>query len=199
MALGTSVNNEQELLRLISKGDEKAFAAIYEIYRQPLYTFLLRIVKSDVIAEDILADVFMKIWIGRELAVEIKNIEAFLKKVAYNKAMDFFNVAARRRRLQDVYKKNFPPEGQMVPDEQLIDGETRKILLDAVNKLPPQRKLIYTLSREHGLSHEEIANVLHLSRNTVKNSITTAARSISEYLRKNYGPKTALIIFFHLV
>ncbi len=191
--------NEQELLQQIAEGDVQAFAVIFEKYRQPLYTYLLRITKSEVIAEDIVADVFMKLWIGRELAPEIKNTEAFLRKVAYNKAMDFFNIVSRHTKLQEEYKRWTAAQTGRVPDEILIDEEARKILLEAVNQLPPQRKLIYTLSRHEGLTHDEISKLLNLSQHTIKNSITSANRSIIKFLRKTYDAKTALMIFFFIV
>ena len=84
-------------------------------------------------------------------------------------------------------------------EDWLIDEECRRILQHAINQLPPQRKLIYTLSREQGLTHEEIANALHLSRNTVKSTIMAATRSISEYLQKNYPGNAALSCLLLLV
>lgn len=184
--------DERNLLQLVAAGDEHAFARIFETYRQGLYTYLLRVTKSTVVAEDILVDVFMKLWIGREMLPRIENLEGFLHKVAYNKAMDFFNTTARHARLQQVYAQRISGQAERTQEDWLIDEECRRILADAVNQLPPQRKLIYTLSREQGLTHEEIAQALNLSRNTVKNSIMAATRSISEYLQKYYPGKAAL-------
>jgi RNA polymerase sigma-70 factor (ECF subfamily) len=65
--------------------------------------------------------------------------------------------------------------------------------------LPPQRKLIYTLSREKGLTHNQIADALNLSRNTVKNSIMAATKSINEFLQDNSGGKQVLSLFFLLI
>lgn len=192
------IYNERELLQRVAVGDQDAFARIFETYRQGLYTYLLRITKSEVVAEDILVDVFMKLWVGREMLVRIENLDGFLHKVAYNKAMDFFKTTARHARLQQVYAQRISGQAEPTQEDWLIDEECRRIFQEAVNQLPPQRKLIYTLSREQGLTHEEIAQALHLSRNTVKSTIMAANRSISEYLQKFYPGNAALSCLFLL-
>ena len=184
--------DERDLMQQVAAGNQDAFARIFETYRQPLYSYLLAITKSAVVAEDIMVDVFMKLWIGREMMVRIENLEGFLHKVAYNKAMDFFKTTARHARLQQVYAQRLNDQSERSLDDWLIDEECLRILQDAVNQLPPQRKLIYTLSREQGLTHEEIARALNLSRNTVKSTIMAATRSISEYLQKKYPGNAAL-------
>jgi RNA polymerase sigma-70 factor (ECF subfamily) len=189
--------NERELLQQVADGSQDAFARIYEMHRQRLYNYLLGITKAAEVAEDILVDVFMKLWIGREMLVRIENLEGFLHKVAYNKAMDFFKTTARHARLQQVYAQRIDQPQQNLED-WLIDEEARRILREAINQLPPQRKLIYTMSREQGLSYDEIAKALHLSRNTVKGTIMAATRSISEYLQKKYPGNAALSALFFL-
>jgi RNA polymerase sigma factor (sigma-70 family) len=140
----------------------------------------------------------MKFWVGRQLLTNIRDMEGFLHKVAYNKAMDFFTTTARHARLQQIYAQRLALQQERGADDLLIDEECRQILLEAINRLPPRRKLIYTLSREHGLTHEQIAHALNLSRNTVKNAIVSATRSISEYLQKYHPGKTALSCLFFL-
>ena len=191
--------NERELLQQVAVGNQDAFARIFETHRQRLYTYLLRITKSEAVAEDILVDVFMKLWIGREMLIRIENLEGFLHKVAYNKAMDFFKTTARHARLQQVYAQRIiNSQQERTQEDWLIDEECRRIFQEAVNQLPPQRKLIYTLSREQGLTHEEIAHALNLSRNTVKSTIMAANRSISEFLQKFYPGNAALTCLFLL-
>ena len=191
------IYNERELLQQVADGDQDAFARIYEMHRQRLFTFLTGITKSPEVAEDILVDVFMKLWVGREMLPRIENLERFLNKVAYNKAMDFFKTTARHARLQQVYAQRIDKPEQN-PEDWFIDEEARRILREAINQLPPQRKLIYTLSREQGLTYDEIAKALNLSRNTVKGTLMAATRSISEYLQKKYPGNAAFSTFFFL-
>jgi RNA polymerase sigma-70 factor, Bacteroides expansion family 1 len=185
------------MLQKAASGDQHAFACIFEAHRQRLFNYLTGITKSPEVAEDILVDVFMKLWLGREMLVQIEHLEAFLHKVAYNKAMDFFKTTARHARLQEVYAQRMELFEQN-PEDWLIDEEARRILREAINQLPPQRKLIYTLSREQGLTYDEIAKALGLSRNTVKATLTAATRSIGEYLQKKYPGNAAFSALFFL-
>ena len=169
-----------------------AFNVLFERYRDKLYYYILRHTKSAEITEEIVIDIFMKLWVGRELAVNIKSPAAFFHKVAYYKAMDFLRTTARHARLRQVYIERAGEADVRKPDEVLIDNEGRALLLEAVNQLPPKRKLIYQLSREEGLNHDAIAKLLNLSRSTVNNSITAATISIAEYLKKNVAGKAAL-------
>lgn len=189
-------NTDQQLLALIKTGDEAAFTILFERYRTKLYYYLLRHTKSAEISEEIVVDIFMKLWKGRELADQIQEAAAFFHKVGYYKALDFLRTTARKKQLKQVYIDRAMSEEEKMPDELMIDEETKLLLLNAVNQLPPQRKLIYQLSRDEGLSHDQIAHVLNLSKSTVNNTIVSATRSISEYLEMHVVGRAALSVLF---
>lgn len=186
---------DEELLALVAGGDEGAFNSLFERYRQPLYYFLLRHTKSPGIAEELVTDIFMKLWTGRELTARIEHLSAFLYKIAYHKAMSFLRTTARHAKLNKLYVQRAGNAEAPVPDDIAIHNELKQLILQAVNQLPPQRKLIYQLSREEGLSHDQIAEALHISRNTVSNSITSATRSIARHLEAHSTGKAALSVF----
>lgn len=188
-----------ELLLPIKTGDEEAFKILFERYRTRLFYYLLRHTKSSEIAEEIVTDIFMKLWEGRELAEQIKEPAAFFHKVGYYKAMDFLRATSRSKQLQEVYQRRISNEEQIRPDELLIDRETKELLLEAVNQLPPQRRLIYRLSREQGMSHERIASALNISKSTVNNTIVSATRSIAEYLQKFATGRAAFSVLYFLL
>ena len=187
------------LLNRLAAGDEGAFNTLFERYRSRLYSYLLKITKSPEISEEIIIDIFVKLWVGRKVMDRVHNLEGFLHKVVYHKAIDFLRATARHARLQSAYINRIKPEPEKLPDELLIDAEFRQILRKAIYQLPPKRRLIYTLSREQGLTHDEIARTLNLSRNTVKNSIMAATKSISEYLQDNSSNKAVFPLLFFLV
>lgn len=191
-------HTDEQLLQLLKYSDEAAFTELFERYRNKLYYYLLKHAKSPEIAEEIVTDIFMKLWEGRELAGQIREAGAFFHKVGYYKAMDFLRIAARHGRLRQAYIARVPEEPVKPADELLIDAETKALLYKAVNRLPPQRKLIYRLSREDGLTHEQIAEALHLSRSTVNNAMTAATRSIAQFLQQQVPGKAALSLFFFL-
>ena len=183
--------DESTLLYEISQGNELAFKTLFNRHRNKLYNYLFGITKSTEIAEEIVIDVFLKLWQGRDLLVEIKNVEAFLHKVACNKALDFLRLAARHKRLQEFVKQEIMTRAAR-PDEALQENECRDLLNKAMEQLSPQRRLIFSLSRDHGLSHEEIASQLHLSRHTVRNTIAEGLRLIRRFFKEHH----TLILFF---
>ena len=187
---------DQQLLTLIKTGDEAAFTILFERYRNKLYYYLLRHTKSKEVAEEMVIDIFMKLWKGRDLADQIQEASAFFHKVGYYKALDFLRTTARKAQLKQVYIERAKVEKEKMPDELLMDGETKLLLLKAVNQLPPQRKRIYQLSREEGLSHEQIAQILSLSKSTVNNTLVSASRSVYEYLKIHVAGKAALSALF---
>lgn len=184
--------SDEELFSFIKHGDEAAFNELFSRYRSKLYYYLVRHTKNREIAEEIVVDIFMKLWIGRALVAQVQAPAAFFHKLAYYKAMDFLRTTARHARLQEIYASRKPIAEAKKPDDLLIDSESKALLLQAINQLPPKRKLVYQLSRQEGLTHEEIATLLHLSKSTVNNTITAATVSIAEFLRKNLSGKAAL-------
>ena len=128
------------------------------------------------------------------MADQIEEAAAFFHKVGYYKALDFLRTTARRKQLQQVYIDRAMHEQEKMPDELMIDEEVKVLLLNAINQLPPQRKMIYQLSRDQGLSHEQIAQTLGLSKSTVNNTIVSATNSISAYLKMHLVGKAALSV-----
>lgn len=190
--------SDEQLVSLLKKDDEAAFNLLFQRYRSKLYYYILRHTKSSEIAEEIVIDIFMKLWKGRELAGHINEPSAFFHKVAYYKAMDFLRTAARHSRLQKIYINRMEYVEEKSPADLLIDVEEKKLLLKAINQLPLKRKLIYQMSRHEGLSHEEIADLLNLSMSTVNNTIVSATHSITKYLKKSASGKAALSVFIIL-
>lgn len=193
------IYDEKALLDRLAAGDEVAFNELFERHREKLFRYLLKITKSPEISEEIVIDVFVKLWTGRELMQHVLQLDSFLHKVAYHRAIDFLRAASRHTRLQKAYVERMEREPEKRADELLIDAESRKLLQKAIHRLPPRRKFIYTLSREHGLTHDQIAAALNLSRNTVKNSIMAATRSISEFLQHNGSARGVLLLLFFLI
>ncbi|PZR27775.1 MAG: RNA polymerase sigma-70 factor [Citrobacter freundii] len=177
--------NDELLLKKIAEGDEPSFRILFDRYHKTVFTHLFGITKSKEVSEELVIDIFVKLWAGRELLLEIRDIEAFLKKVGYNKSMDFFRIAARNAKLQKAIEREMDHGSGIPADVRLHDLELKEILRKAARQLSPQRRLVFTLSREEGLTHDQIAQKLNLSRNTVKNHMIEAIKSIKNYLKAN--------------
>jgi RNA polymerase sigma-70 factor (family 1) len=178
--------DDQILLSLISQGDENAFKSLFERYRNQIFTHLYKITKSSESAEEMVLDVFLKLWLGREAIIEIKDIEAFLFRVARNKGIDFIRAARRdplrRTELWDLMQEAASNESA---DKNLLLKNTRNAIDMAVQQLSPQRQIVYLLSRKQGLSNGEISKKLGLSRLTVRNHLAASLSFIRKYIKSD--------------
>lgn len=181
--------DEQLLLKQISEGDEKAFNTIFSQYRDRLFAYLFAITKSKETAEEIVLDVFMKLWLGREIVTEIQNLQSFLYRIAHNKAIDFLRSAQRNPVQQnEIWDAIQSTAGETSSDHLLNRHNVEAALNKAVEQLSPMRQKVFQLSREEGMSYDEIAGQLHLSRNTVRNHVAASLEFIRSYLQdKGYN------------
>ncbi len=166
---------------------EKKFIAIFNASEYKLYTLVLHLTKSDQYAKDILQEVFLSLWDQRYNLSAINNPEAWLYRVTENKVIDFLRKAAVNERLKKVLLQNLQ---EIITNEAVVMIETKEcelIIRKAIDSLPPKRRLIYTLHREKGLSYQEIADELRVSRHTVKNQLFTALRSVRNFLARHTG------------
>lgn len=186
------------LLQQIAQGDQAAFTQLFERHRAKLYDYLFDITKSREIAEELLMDVFLKIWYGRELAPQIQNVDAFLGRIAHNKAINFLTTTARRKHLQQLVAYGIATSVENAAEQLLAEKEYQQFLAEALQQLSPQRRLVFTLSRQNGLTHDEIAAELQLSRQTVKNHMTEALKSIREFLVTQKGENGLMLAILFL-
>lgn len=188
--------NERELLNRISQGDEAAFTEIFHHFSQRIWLFVLKKTKSETIAEEIVQEVFLKLWVKKETATDIDNFSSFLYSMAINKMYDYFKkVAGDSKKLESLWQQ-VQQSAVSNPVEETIDfRESMEIVNQAIEQLPPQRKKIYLLNRMEGLSYEEIAQQLNISKSTVSNQLVEATKFIREYVK---GAGGATILFLIL-
>jgi RNA polymerase sigma-70 factor (family 1) len=186
--------NERELLALMSKDDQAAFTKIFDHYEPRLYPFVLKMTRSEVVAEEIVQELFIKLWTSRALAPQIENPRSYIFRMAVNRTLRYMQTRSRQASLVEkaggrmTVEKNFT--------EEIIDlKETEALINKAVELLPEQKRKVYTLSRQQGLNNEQIAEQLNISKSTVKNHLTEALHFIKQQLQNSPGATIALIIF----
>ena len=184
------------LLMQIKEGDEKAFQLLFERYRNRLFTYLFRITKSKEAAEEMVLDVFLKIWLGRSIITEIQYFEGFLFRIAHNKAIDFLRIVAPAKQ-ETLWASMQETPASETADQGLDLKRAQQTIHEAVERLPGQQQKVFVLSREQGLTYDQIAEKLHLSRHTVRNHMSAALEFIRLFLQeKGYGI-TLLSIFLN--
>jgi len=190
-------NTNRELLLRITEGDEKAFNELFRLYRDRLYSYLLKITKSKSIAEEATLDIFMKIWNGRAMLPEIRDFDAFLFRILQNSAIDYLR-KAKRNRLQQIEiwadMENLVTAPQA--DEKILHTEIETTIRKVIDRLSPQRRQAFYLSREEDLSYDQIAHQMNLSRNTVRNHVSAALDFIRGNLDNGINVGSLLVFCF---
>lgn len=184
---------ERALLREAAGGDEQSFAELFYAYKDKLYAFVLRISGSPETTEDVLQDVFMKIWVDRQRLTEVVHFNAFIYRVCHNHTLNLLRRMSRET-LVRIESGRHQEAGDPV-DEAFMYNHIRKSLAEIVDKLPPQQKTVYQLSREESVRQDEIARQMGISISTVKNHLAQALKTIREKLAQYHiNPVVWLLI-----
>jgi RNA polymerase sigma-70 factor (family 1) len=183
--------HEKELLSSLQLGNEDAFEQLYRIYSLQIFRKILSLVKEEEIAEELLQDVFLRIWEKRESIDPEKSFRSYLYCIAQNLVTDLFRRAAYDRKLLDHLVVATTELYNPIEDRlDLIDGET--VLQQALNSLSPQRRKIYMLCKIDGKSYKEISSLLGISTSTINDHVVKGTKSLKMYLASN---EIAVIIF----
>ncbi|MEN7547627.1 RNA polymerase sigma-70 factor [Rapidithrix thailandica] len=190
--------NEKQLVISLNQGDESAFQSLFDLYSSRLYLYCFRFLKSKDLSDEIVQGVFIKIWEQRANVNPEFNFSAFIFKVAKNLLVDFLRKMSR----EEEAKMELQLKTQLyqsLPEDEMIYSELKKLIEDAVHKLPEKRQRIFRMSRFEGLSHEEIARQLGLSKNTVKVSIFKSLCFLREYLASHDKIKVSYLLLLFLM
>jgi len=169
------------LFAKISEGDEESFRLFFDLYKKRLFRFIKNITKSGDIAEELVHDVFLKIWQEQKKLQEVDHPETFVWVIAKNKALSHLRKVARDTRLIDEVAINMSAVHNDT-NELIEANESHRLIEASIQTLSPQQQQVYWLSRRDGLSHEQIAAKLNISKNTVNNHLTAALKQIRAYL-----------------
>ena len=172
--------SEQELLLLIAKDDEVAFTILFNNYRNKIYSIAFELTESTVIAEEIVQDTFLKVWLRRETFGEVTHFKVYLFTITRNDVFSALKGIARRQNLEQIAAQDIPIFYSDT-ENQLVQKQYEEILKRAVDCLPAKQKQVYKLVKEKGYKRNEVADELGLSAETVKTHLAQAMRSIRAY------------------
>lgn len=192
MAIGR-IEDEHKLIERIVEGDEQAFSVLFFNYLPVLQIFATKFTKSDDAAEEIIQDAFLRVWLNRDKLTEVENVKAYLYKYVSNECLSYLRKKLKEDRLIETFTHK-QSKIHYSTSEEINLNEITKIIAVAVDKLPEQRKNIYQLSRRDGKTIPEIAEILNISPNTVKNALVTSLKSIRLHLNQH-----GIVFIFPLV
>lgn len=182
MSDGPSID-AADLYYRVANGDEAAFRRLLEVHTPQLLAMATRITGSVAVADDLVQDTFLKVWITRDQLADVMHPAAWIKKICFFLSVNY----VRRQTVRDKVMAVVAPEHEGVEDP--IDFQQLLQLVNkAVAQLPEKQQQIYRLSREQGLSISEIATHMNLAVSTVKNLLVMALKSIRQFLQKSGYP-----------
>ena len=188
------MNEERGLLDRCAGGDRAAFAALYTFYLPALVKYIYLFTKSSELSEEIVQDVFVKIWEKKENLVTVQSFQAYSFKSAKNALLDHFR---KEQTESNYFSRNIPfsEESEEQTDGNLIYGQYYQLAQEAINRLPEKRRQIFELKTIDDLSLDEIADQLAISKSVVKKQLYAATDFVKEYLRKHGEMITSMAIF----
>jgi RNA polymerase sigma-70 factor (family 1) len=189
------LNDEKSLFIQISKGSEDAFRMLFEQYRERLFTFAWQLSHSAVDAEEVVQDVFLKLWTGREKLADVEYPRKYIYIMTRNRVLDLLKKIARDEKLvKEVWSQMSQPDNSA---SKLLEAvESQRLIQQALSQLPEKKQTIFQMSRDQGLSHQEIADRLGLSVQTVKNNITEVLKFV-HYFLSQHSELLAIIFCLH--
>lgn len=175
-------NISHELLTRLKNGDMLAFDRVYELYSHKLFSFVSRILKNEAEADDIVQEVFVKIWESRDKLDDHKLLNSYIFTIAYNNSIDLIRKRISNNKYLEHLKNssviNFTPTiiSQIEFDE--LNNQAEKLIAN----LPERQKQVFLLHKKEGLTYPEIAGQLGISKNTVENHMAKALKYLREHM-----------------
>jgi RNA polymerase sigma-70 factor (family 1) len=188
-----STYSTEELFAQIAQGDEAAFTYVFTHYSKRIYPYLLKKVQSEAIAREMVQDIFLRLWLFREKLNMALNPESYLFNIAANILQDYYRKQGRELKMKSAWGKK--EEAVQEVESGVWQSETRKLLHEAVEQLPAERRRAYRLRME-GFSYDEIAGNLGISVHTVRNQLASATRTLKDILRSKGLSALIAIIFW---
>lgn len=188
----------QYLLARLHNNDERAFNKLYSTCFRPIYRRVFSLVKDEAIADELVQDLFLKLWQNREDIDPQQSFEAYLFTIAQHLVYDHFRRIAKNKRLVARLLLN-ATDYYLHSDILLETKESRELLKKAIDQLSPQRREVFTRCKIEGKTYEETGLELGISVPTVNSHMTQSMKLVREYLLKNQDIALVFLLFFYSV
>lgn len=187
-------NRENELVQWLKQGDKKAFQQLFEQYAKRIFAFAKGFLKSNSDAEEIVQEVFVKVWQARESINTELSFKSYLFKITYNCIREYFNKQSRENRYKHEILDD-SVEFDNRTEERLDYKSLLELVEEKIEQLPPRQRQIILLSKKQGVPTREIATLLEISPRTVEKHLSEALKQLKKDLREDH---VAGLLFYHL-
>jgi RNA polymerase sigma-70 factor (ECF subfamily) len=183
-----------EVIISFANGDKDAFIAVYNHYQQIVFNNVARLIPQTDIVEDVLQEVFLKLWENKHKLHDEHAVASWLFSVSYNQSISHIRKLIRERKYLESMKTDvnfeYDPESEVE-----IENIKENILAEAINQLPLRKKQAFELCKLQGKTYAEAAEIMNISSETVKEHITLALKFVHTYTVNRYKNESAISLF----
>ena len=178
------MNHLRKIQLKIADSDEYSLAELYQLYHKRLHNFSRVLTRSDEIAEEVVNDVFVKLWSNRDKISEIENLTVYLYVAVKNRSLNELS-----RKAKELVNNSFDyfdielEDNSGNPHELMVTAEIMQRMQKAIDALPPRCKMVFKLIREDGLKYKEVSQILNISVNTIDVQMAIAVKKICTSLQ----------------
>lgn len=197
--MSTETATEINVIALIKQGDERVFEQVFREHYKVLCGYAIKFLKEKEAAEEIVQDVFFKLWEKRETLEITTSLKSYLFRAVHNRCLNTVKHIDIRENYKAENEERIKSEEENLT-EHFNQFELQQQIQKAIDTLPEQRQKIFKLSRFQGLKYREIAEQMELSEKTVEAQMSKALKTLREAL-KDYLPLfiAAVLLFWDLM
>ncbi len=171
---------EDGLLEKIASGDHFAFEQLFNCNKEAIHALAYRLSGCSALAEDILQEIFFKLWKNRESLASIQNLPGYLRVTVQNMVYNELQKKSKERKYHHEFSENFHCENPLANDTIRYDQSLKEV----VEKLPFKKRITYELSKRNGLKRKQVAAILNVSEETIKSNLQQAIKKISAFFKE---------------
>ncbi|WP_394676721.1 RNA polymerase sigma factor [uncultured Sphingobacterium sp.] len=187
---------ENKLLISLSQGNEQSFFALYDQYSHALFSTIFRMVKDREVSEEIVQDVFLKVWQKRSTIDPNRNFKSWIFTIAKNDVISWYRKLAKESAMQENLYQHF--EQLYIMEKEGDMQEKQAALLErALDTLSERRKEIFVLCKIEQKSYEEVAKKLNISVSTVSNAMVKSNQHIRQFVQDHYDEILTILVTFY--
>ncbi|MFN8581101.1 MAG: RNA polymerase sigma-70 factor [Gemmatimonadaceae bacterium] len=170
--------SDAALVRRIRSGDERALESVFRAHYAGMAAFVQRYVLAPDVAEELVQDIFLKLWSRREQLADIESLKTYLYRAVRNQALNWLRRRKLERKWEEEHGTDTDPVAPVAADDDASEQEIAAAVREAVDRLPPRCREIFLMSRDGGLTYNEIAQSLDISVKTVETQMGRALKAL---------------------
>jgi len=190
------LHNEKELLTQVAQGDREAFRVMYTACYPHVQRYISLFENSGRVLDELTQDVFVRIWEKRGRLTEVETFKGYLFMVTRNVVFNYIRALKVRQKIRELDEEAVAADNDL--ENELLFKQYYRMAIEAMEKLPPGRRKVLKMSIDEGLTLDEIAARLGITRSGVKKQLYAATAFVRQYLQEHGEIGLALVIFLSL-